>query len=101
MGEDYLDFDLRIWSAPGGYGVSASSLGYGGSGAESFQTPQFGDGLARSGLLYRELGSPEEQVLENLQDLGRRLFETVFVGDIRRFWDTCRAAALARPIRLR
>jgi len=107
MAKEYLEFDLRIWKSPEGYGASASSPGRGGIGPVIL-APPFRDGElealpVQSGVIRRDLEATGSHAPQRMQDLGRRLFEAVFRAEIQTFWTMCREAARqsGKALRLR
>ncbi len=106
--KDYEDFVLRIRKDPAGYVAIATCPAEVGPGpGEPFITP-FQDGdldevRAFRGCGSRDLDPPKKIVQSTVEDLGRRLFRTVFAGEVQRFWDESRARAHheARGLRLR
>lgn len=91
MGSRCLNFDLWLWKTRNGYEASADSPA-GGAGPVPFPSP-FRGGASQAVPAARE----------PLKASGRRLFEFVFHGEVRRKWDSCRkmAKGSARILRLR
>ncbi|MEA2604070.1 MAG: hypothetical protein QOF89_5062 [Acidobacteriota bacterium] len=106
MAEDYQDFDLRIRGDGAGYVVSCTSPVGAGSGAafaNPFQAGYLEEFRARRGSGLRDLDPQVDLVYQKVSDVGVRLFEAVFSGKIRRFWDTSfeRARQSRQGLRLR
>jgi hypothetical protein len=106
--KDYEEFILWLRKDPAGYVAIPSGPAPVGTGpGDPFSSP-FRDGeleemRAFQGSRQRELDSPEEMTRRRVSDLGERLFEAVFAGKVRRFWDTSldRARHSGRGLRLR
>lgn len=106
--KDYEDFVLRIRKDPAGYVATPTSRAEVGPGSgEPFAGP-FREGdldelRAFRGSGSRDLDSPKKASQSGASELGQRLYETVFVGKIRRFWDTSldRAQLRGHGLRLR
>src|SRR6185295_18872854 len=105
MAKKYLDFDLRIWRSPEGYGANASSQSLGGTGPVSLPPPfRAGDLealLVSNGVVRRDLDVGGIPVAQEVLDLGRRLFEAVFTAGIQTFWATCREVARQSNLAIR
>ena len=104
--KDYDDFILRIRTDPAGYvAIPTCPAEVGPGPGEPFESP-FQDGeldelRAFRGGGARDLDLPKKPVRSKVEDLGQRLFETVFTGKSRRFWDTSRDRAQLREHGLR
>lgn len=86
---DYVDFELRVSRVTDGYEASASSGDLGGT--EVFFSPfrgrQLEEWIGDLGTVYRDLAPAGVADPPSAQEIGRRIFETVFTGKLRRIWD--------------
>ncbi|MFY9822645.1 MAG: SUMF1/EgtB/PvdO family nonheme iron enzyme [Thermoanaerobaculia bacterium] len=106
--KDYDDFVLRIRKDPAGYvAIPTCPAEVGPGPGEPFASPFQGGDLdeirAFRGCGSRDLDPPKKRVRSTVEDLGRKLFKTVFAGETQRFWDESRARAQheGRGLRLR
>ncbi|HYX25680.1 MAG TPA: CHAT domain-containing protein, partial [Thermoanaerobaculia bacterium] len=105
---EYEELILWIRKDSAGYVAIPSGPAPVGTGpGDPFPNP-FRDGeleemWAFAGSRLRELDPPEKTARRRVSDLGERLFETVFAGKVRRFWDQSldRARHEGRGLRLR
>jgi CHAT domain-containing protein/sulfatase-modifying factor enzyme 1 len=106
--KDYEDFVLRIRKDRARYVATPTSRAEVGPGpGEPFASP-FREGdldelRTFRGSGSRDLDPPKKTAQSRASELGQRLFETVFAGKIRRFWETSldRAHLRGHGLRLR
>ncbi|HEX3554312.1 MAG TPA: SUMF1/EgtB/PvdO family nonheme iron enzyme [Thermoanaerobaculia bacterium] len=106
---DYEDFDLLILRTPEGYRARVQGP-WGGVAQADFEAP-FGEAeleerLSSMAAARRELGfEPQEGYRDPAREIGTRLFQAVFRGDVEVFWrrrlDEARAAGRGLRLRLR
>src|SRR5271165_5965144 len=100
----YLDFDLLIRRADGGYRAQVLSSPEGETSADfaapfsDIELQNFVLRLGRPRRGTRRIGSPE---MEAARDLGRRLYDAVFSGDVRACWRSSVSASGAQNAGLR